>query len=241
MRYPRRCPRPTIERPADVLQQNNRASKPPSGLSEVAPVYLTTASPLVAPASPSPALREHFRPEQRALFLRVRALLPLHLRGVAFGVHGTGSTPEAIEQLGGVLCIFLDVFTKSNSDVFSCSLMSFVISAPEGSAPVPSRPHSIKRIVTKEAEVTLDRYLAAGLTSPWSSPLGVIPKKSGGVRVTVNYKKLNQISSLGKLPIPGVGQLLDFLSKGRLFSLFNLVSSFHQSTAHKDTVSLTAF
>ena len=36
-------------------------------------------------------------------------------------------------------------------------------------------------------------------------------------------------------------QVLEYLGKGRLFSLFDLVSSFHQLTAHKDTVPLTAF
>ena len=52
----------------------------------------------------------------------------------------------------------------------------------------------------------------------------VIPKKSGGVRITVNYKKLNKISSLSQLPIPRVEQVLDSLGKGRMFSLFDLVS-----------------
>ena len=55
-------------------------------------------------------------------------------------------------------------------------------------------------------DATLNQYLAAGLiqhsTSPhFSSPLVVIPKTSGGVRITVNYKKLNQISKLSLLPI----------------------------------------
>ena len=69
----------------------------------------------------------------------------------------------------------------------------------------------------------------------------VIPKKSGGVRITVNYKKLNQISKLSQLPIPRVDQVLDSLDSGRMFSLFDLVSSFIQIKAHKDTVPLTAF
>ena len=47
----------------------------------------------------------------------------------------------------------------------------------------------------KKVDATLTQYLAAGLiqhlTSPYSSPLVVIPKKFGGVRITVNYKKLN--------------------------------------------------
>ena len=68
----------------------------------------------------------------------------------------------------------------------------------------------------------------------------VFPKKPGGVRITVNYKKLNKISKLSQLPIPPVDQVLDSLGSGRVFSLFDLVSSFHQIKAHTDTVPLTA-
>ena len=68
-----------------------------------------------------------------------------------------------------------------------------------------------------------------------------IPKKDGDVRIPINYKKLNAISSLGQLPIPRVDEVLDSLGKGRIFSLFDLVSSFHQITIDKDTILLTAF
>ena len=57
-------------------------------------------------------------------------------------------------------------------------------------------------------DATLDQYLAAGLiqhpTSPYASPLVVIKTKSAGVRITVNCKKLNQISKLRQLPISRV-------------------------------------
>ena len=147
------------------------------------------------------------------------------MRAVAFDLHGPGWTPLAIEQLGDVLCDFADVFSKSKTDYGSCSLMTFEISVPEGSAPVTSRPHRINPSFAKEVDATLNQYLAAGLVqcsiSPYSSPLVVIPKKSGGVWITVNYKKLKKISSQSQLPIPRVGQILDSLGKGRVFSLFD--------------------
>ena len=177
--------------------------------------------------------------------MRVWARLPSNLQEIAFDLHYPGWTPPAIEQLGDVLCEDADVFSTSKTDVGSCSLMTFEISVPEGSAPVTSRPHRINSILAKEVEATLNQYLAAGLiqhsTSPYSSPLVVIPKKSGGVRITVNYKKLNQISKLSQLPIPRVDQVLDSSGSGRVFFLFDLVSSFHQIKAHRDTVPLTAF
>ena len=123
--------------------------------------------------------------------------------------------------------------------------MPFEILVPEGSAPVTSRPHRINPILAKEVDATLYQYLAAGLIRhsalPYSSPLVVIPKKSGGVRIPVNYKKPNQNSKLGQLPILRLDLVLDSLGSGRVFSVFNLISSFHQITAHKDTVPLTAF
>ena len=122
--------------------------------------------------------------------------------------------------------------------------MPFEIFVPEGSAPVIFRPHRINPTLAKEVDAILNQYLAAGLiqhsTSPYSSPLVVIPKKSGGVWITVNYKKLNKISGLSQLPIPRVAQVPYSLGKGRLFSLFGLVSSFHQMPAHKNSFLFTA-
>ena len=117
-------------------------------------------------------------------------------------------TPATIEELSDVLCEFLDVFSSSETDFGSCSLMPFEISVPEGSAPVTSRPHRTNPILAKEVDATLNQYLPAGLiqhlTSPYSSPLVVVPKQSGVVWITVNYKKLNDISRLSQLPIPRV-------------------------------------
>ena len=122
--------------------------------------------------------------------------------------------------------------------------MPFEILVPEGSAPVTCRPHRINPISAKEVDTTEDQYLESGLikhsTSPCSSPLVIAPKKSVGVRITVNYKKLNRISSLSQLPIPRVDQVLDSLGKGWVFSPFDLIFSFHPVTANKNTVPLTA-
>ena len=84
--------------------------------------------------------------------------------------------------------------------------MPFEISAPEGSTPVKLQPHRINPTSAKDVNATLNQYLSAGViqlsTSPCSSPLVVFPKRSGGVRTTVNYKKLNQTSSLNGCPSP---------------------------------------
>ena len=95
-----------------------------------------------------------------------------------------------------------------------------------------SRPYRINPPTAKQVVAVLDKFLAAGLvqhsTSPWASSVVVIPTKPDGIRITVNYKKLNKLSILGQLPIPRVDEVLDKLGTVRIFSLFELVSSLHQ-------------
>ncbi|CAB1107844.1 unnamed protein product [Ectocarpus sp. CCAP 1310/34] len=97
----------------------------------------------------------------------------------------------------------------------------------------------------KKVDAVLDQYLAAGLiqhsTSPWASPFVIIPKKDGPVRITVNYKRLNALVDLDGQPLPRVDGILDSLYTGKVFSIFDLNSAFHQIDCDEDTVPLTAF
>ncbi|CAB1097244.1 unnamed protein product [Ectocarpus sp. CCAP 1310/34] len=148
-------------------------------------------------------------------------------------------------QLGNVFREYHDVFSSSPTDFGSCSLVPYKLTVPPGSAPVTSRPYRVNPPVAKQVDAILDQYLAAGLiqrsTSRYSRPLVVIPKKSGGVRITVNYRKLNKLCALSQLPISQVDDTLDKLLKGRIYSLLDTKSSFHQITVHRDTTPLTAF
>ena len=100
-------------------------------------------------------------------------------------------------------------------------------------------------MLSKQADAILDSYLAAGLiqhsTSPWSSPLVCVPKKSGGIRITVNYQKLNKVTDIPQIAIPRVDEVLDTLGGGSVFSVFDLFSGFTRLTIHPDTIPLTAF
>ena len=94
-------------------------------------------------------------------------------------------------------------------------------------------------------DAVVDKFLAVGLIqhcpSPWASAVAGIRTKSGGIRITVNYNKLNKLSILGQLPIPRVNEVLGKLGTGRIIALFDLVSSFHQIASHKNTIPLTVF
>ena len=67
-------------------------------------------------------------------------------------------------------------------------------------------------------------------------PLVCVPKKSGGIRITVNYQKLNKVTEIPQIAIPRVDEVLDTLDGGPVFSVFDLFSEFTQLTIHLDTI-----
>ena len=68
-----------------------------------------------------------------------------------------------------------------------------------------------------------------------------VPKKSGGIRITVNCQKLDKVTEIPQIAIPRVDEVLDTLGGGSVFSVFDLFSRFTQLTIHPDTIPLTAF
>ena len=167
-----------------------------------------------------------------------------HILRIDFALDATGWDPTALDALSTTLTTYADVFSSSKLDYDECSLRPFEVKVPPGTQPIQSRPHRLNPVLSKQADAILDFYLAAGLiqhsTSPWSSPLVCVPKKSGGIRITVNYQKLNEVTEI-QIAILRVDEVLDTLGGGSFFSVFNLFSGFTQLTIHPNTIPLTAF
>ena len=160
-------------------------------------------------------------------------------------LDAAGWDPTALDALSATFPTYADVFSSSKLDCGECSLRPFEIKLPPGTQPIQSRPYRLNPVLSKQADAILNSYLAAGLiqhsTSPWSSPLVCVPKKSGGIQITVNYQKLNKVADIPQVAIPRVDEVLDTLGGGSVFSVFDLFSGFTQLTIHPDTIPLTAF
>ena len=156
-----------------------------------------------------------------------------------------GWDPTALDALSTTLTTFADVFSSSKLDYSKRSPRTFEIKVPPGTQPIQSRPYILNPVLSKQADAILDSYLAADLiqhsTSSWSSPLVCVPKKSGGIRIRVNYQKLNKVTEIPQTAIPRVDEVFDTLGGGSVFSVFDLFSGFTQLTTHPDTFPLTAF
>ena len=171
--------------------------------------------------------------------------MPPHIRRIDFALDAPGWDPPDIDALSDTLAAYADVFSLSKLDYGEGSLRPFEIKVPTGTQPIQSRPYRLNPVLSKQVDAILDSYLAAGLiqhsTSPWSSPLVCVPKTSGGIRITVNYQKLNKVTEIPQIAIPRVDEVLDTLGGGSVFSVFDLFSGFTQLTIHPDTIPLPTF
>src|SRR6202161_1797666 len=91
----------------------------------------------------------------------------------------------------------------------------------------------------------LDEQLAKGFIRPSSSraasPILLVRKPGGRIRVCVDYRALNEITIKNRYPIPLVSETLDRLSKAKIFSKFDIIHAFNQIRVKEGQEWLTAF
>ncbi|CAM9651948.1 unnamed protein product, partial [Ascophyllum nodosum] len=61
------------------------------------------------------------------------------------------------------------------------------------------------------------------------------------IRITCDYRRLNEATVIPQTPIPRIDELLDTLGSASFFSSFDMMSGFHQIMIGENSVPLTAF
>lgn len=97
----------------------------------------------------------------------------------------------------------------------------------------------------QEVQKTIDELLRTGKIrpsdSPYASPIVLVRKKNGELRMCIDYRALNKITVKDRFPLPVIEDCLDYLSNKRYFTTLDLKDGFHQVPIHEESIHLMAF
>jgi hypothetical protein len=116
----------------------------------------------------------------------------------------------------------------------------------EEGARVPNLP--IYNLSRRELDILreyLDKALDKGWIRPSKSPAGApilfVPKADGTMRLCVDYRGLNKVTIKNRYPIPLVSEMLDRLSRAKVFTKLDLRDAYHRLRIKEGDEWKTAF
>ena len=112
------------------------------------------------------------------------------------------------------------------------------------SRPVYARPRRLSpdklSVAKEEFQKLLDMNIIRPSNSPWSSPLHMVAKPSGGWRVCGDYRALNAVSEDDRYPMPHLQDFSIYLEGKTIFSKIDLVRAYNQVPMNAADIAKTA-
>ena len=112
--------------------------------------------------------------------------------------------------------------------------------------PVQQRRYRMNPNYVARVKEEMDKLLKAGFIRPvkqatWLSPIVVVPKKNGKIRVCVDYRKLNAVTITDAFPLPFTDSMLDAIAGHDMYSFLDGFSGYNQVRMHPNDQEKTAF
>ena len=96
--------------------------------------------------------------------------------------------------------------------------------------PIWQHPRRIPIHYQNQLEEMIQDMLKRGIIRPssssWASPVVLVKKKDGSLRLCVDYRKLNALTKKDTFPLPRIDTTLDALSGAKWFSTLDLASGY---------------
>jgi len=152
--------------------------------------------------------------------------------------------PTELMALQKLLKQYGDCFAYNHSDLGTCTLETFKIdtgsSPPIHCSPYRYSPKEKEIIKTQVAEL-LEAGIIEPSNSPWSSPVILVPKKNGKIRMVVDYRKLNHVTKKDVYPLTRIDDFIDSLNNASVFTSLDLYSGYHQCAIDEKDREKSAF
>ena len=102
-------------------------------------------------------------------------------------------------------------------------------------------PYAYREAVKKELDHLIETNKIRRSNSDFSSPVVVVKKKSGQVRICCDFRELNKITKIDAEPIRDTRELLEEIGSDTIFTHFDLNRGFWQIGMEESSIPYTAF
>ena len=130
------------------------------------------------------------------------------------------------QQLKSLFQEFSDIVSQGEDDLGCTPLLQHTI---ETEGPPLRQPYRRQNPAVRQEEMAqVQQMLSSGIirpsNSPWASPVILVKKKDGSLRLCVDFRQLNAATVKDEHPIPCIDDLLDALHGARWFSTLERIS-----------------
>lgn len=156
----------------------------------------------------------------------------------------TGLSAEEQGRVRALLKDYSSVFSAHDGDLGCTNLVTHDIPLLDDT-PVKQRYRRIPPSEYEAAKEHIHKLLEAQIikesSSPYASPIVLVKKKDGTLRMCVDYRQLNAKTRKDAFPLPRIEESLDALGGARWFSTLDLVSGYNQVPVSEADQPKTAF
>lgn len=150
------------------------------------------------------------------------------------------------KQSENLLLSYADVFSKGKRDIGKCSAgVQHRIPLKAEATPIKQQlrrvPFAYQEGVKSDLKAMLEDGIIEKSNSEWASPLVIVRKPSGDLRICVDYRKLNEATRVTSYPLPNMTETLDRLADAKYFTTIDMVSGYHQIEVAPEDRHKTAF
>ena len=185
--------------------------------------------------------------------VQASALEEIDLAGVEDGERKTVLIARDLAEndkrtLTTLLLQYKDVFAWSFDDMkgLDPAFCQHQINLHKDAKPVQQRRYRLNPNYAIKVKEEIDKLLKVGFIRPvkkstWLSPIVVVPKKNGKIRVCVDYRKLNAATITDAFPLPFTDGILDAVAGHEIYSFLDGFSGYNQVRMNPEDQEKTAF
>ena len=162
-----------------------------------------------------------------------------------FGIKLTGSPALLCSIVPPIVKSYAHVFDRPMRDTYLKNILPIsIVQTPEErpyQAPVRRLKASDEAFLRSEIPKMLEAGIIRESQSPWRHHPVIVPKRSGGLRLAINYRPVNSQTVFDAFPLPTMESLLAKVGKAKFFSKLNFTHFYWQLPLCDEDKPKTAF